>query len=178
MTTYGMLKLVSETVVGDRAARGTIARIAGVQGVHRARAATVREQDVGFGYLVASVIDALRAGEPFTVWDGAGVNVWATPVAATACGRLIRRAIERDRDGILHCCGAEHVDRVALARRAAAAFGLDAGLISVGPAPEQMRIPNTPHDTRLDTTATARALGMRLPDVDDLLAELRVELER
>ena len=175
-TPYGMLKVVCETVVADRAVRGTIARIAGVQGAHRARAATAREQDVGFGYLVASVVDALRAGRPFTVWDGDGVNVLASPVAATACGRLIRRAIERDLDGVLHCCGAEHVDRVTLARRAAAAFGLDAGAIAVGPAPEHARIAGTPRDTRLDTAITARRLGVRLPDVDDLLAELRIEL--
>jgi dTDP-4-dehydrorhamnose reductase len=176
-TPYGVLKAICETVVADRARRGTIARIAGVQGAHRARAATVRRQDVGFGYLVASVVDSLRAGRPFTVWDGEGVNVLASPVTATGCGRLIRRAIERDADGILHCCGAEHVHRVDLVRRAADAFGLDAGLISVGPAPEQVRIPGTPRDTRLDTAATARALGQSLPGIGDLLDELLVELD-
>jgi dTDP-4-dehydrorhamnose reductase len=177
-TPYGVLKVVSESVVRERAVRGTIARIAGVQGAHRAQATTVREQDVGFGYLVASVVDALRAGRPFTVWDRDGVNVWASPVAATTCGRLIRRAIERDVDGILHCCGGEHVDRVTLARRAVDAFGLDPGLLSVGPAPDDMRIPGgAPYDTRLDTAATAQALDTAMPTVDDLLAELRVELD-
>jgi dTDP-4-dehydrorhamnose reductase len=175
-TPYGTLKLICETVVADRAERGTIARIAGVQGAHRARAATVREQDVGFGYLVASVVDALRAGRPFTVWDGEGVNLLASPVTATGCARLIRRAIERDAGGVLHCCGAEHVHRRDLARRAAEAFGLDPGLISSGPAPAEARIAGTPRDTRLDSAATARALGLALPDVDDLLGELRTEL--
>jgi dTDP-4-dehydrorhamnose reductase len=175
-TPYGVLKVVCETVVADRADRGTIARIAGVQGAHRARATTVRRQDVGFGYLVASVVAALRAGERFTVWDGEGVNVLASPVTATGCGRLIRRALERDLDGILHCCGREHVHRVQLARRAADAFALDGDLIAVGPAPAEARIPGTPRDTRLDSTATARALDLRLPGIDDLLAELRDEL--
>jgi dTDP-4-dehydrorhamnose reductase len=175
-TPYGVLKVVCETVVADRADRGTVARIAGVQGTHRARAATVRAQDVGFGYLVASVIDALRAGERFAVWDGDGVNVLATPVTATACGRLIRRAIQRDAGGILHCCGSEHIHRVDLARRAAAAFGLDPERIHVGPAPGDMRIPGTPRDTRLDTAATGRTLGVTPPGIDDLLAELRDEL--
>jgi len=59
--TYGVLKALSEQVVHDRAERGTVARIAGVQGVHRARPATLREQDAGFGYLVASVVDAPSA---------------------------------------------------------------------------------------------------------------------
>jgi dTDP-4-dehydrorhamnose reductase len=175
-TPYGVLKAICETVVADRAQRGTVARIAGVQGAHRARAATVREQDVGFGYLVASVVDALRAGREFTVWDGEGVNQLASPVTATGCGRLIRRAIERDAGGILHCCGGEHVHRVDLARRAAEAFALDPALISVGPAPADARIPGTPRDTRLATDATARALGVTMPTVEDLLAELRTEL--
>jgi dTDP-4-dehydrorhamnose reductase len=175
-TPYGVLKVVCETVVADRAQRGTIARIAGVQGAHRAQAATAREQDVGFGYLVASVVDALRAGRAFTVWDGHGVNQLASPVTAAACGRLIRRAIERDAGGILHCCGAEHVHRVDLARRAAEAFGLDPELIEVGPAPPEARIPGTPRDTRLDSAATSRTLGLALPGVDDLLTELRTEL--
>ena len=35
---YGFLKAASELVVAERAERGTVARVAGVQGVHRARA--------------------------------------------------------------------------------------------------------------------------------------------
>jgi dTDP-4-dehydrorhamnose reductase len=136
-TPYGVLKVVCETVVRERAQRGTIARIAGVQGAHRARARTVREQDAGFGYLVASVIDALREGRQFTVWEGAELNTWASPVSAIDAARLMRRAIERDVDGILHCCGAEHIDRVSLARRAAEAFGLDPALVENGPAPAE-----------------------------------------
>ena len=37
INTYGFLKAMSELVVHDRAERGTVARVAGVQGVHRAR---------------------------------------------------------------------------------------------------------------------------------------------
>jgi dTDP-4-dehydrorhamnose reductase len=50
---YGFLKAASELVVLERARRGTVARIAGVQGVHWARPQTPRRQDAGFGYLVA-----------------------------------------------------------------------------------------------------------------------------
>src|SRR4051794_9444332 len=55
---YGFLKAASELVVGARAERGTVARIAAVQGIHRARPASPRAQDAGFGYLVASIVDA------------------------------------------------------------------------------------------------------------------------
>lgn len=80
---YGFLKAASELVVTQRATRGTVARIAGVQGVHRARPQTPRQQDAGFGYLVASLVDALRGGRRFTVWEGDGLNHLATPTLAT-----------------------------------------------------------------------------------------------
>lgn len=173
---YGFLKAASELVVMQRAARGTVARIAGVQGVHRARPYTPRRQDAGFGYLVASLHGALSAGRRFTVWDGPGLNTLATPTLATDAGELIRRALERGRTGILHCCGGEHSDRAGLARRAAAAFDLDPDLIDTGPPPAGAIPGRVPYDTRLDARATAAALGVELPDLDTMLARLRAEL--
>jgi dTDP-4-dehydrorhamnose reductase len=177
INTYGFLKAASELVVTQRAARGTIARIAGVQGVHRARPETPRAQDAGFGYLVASLFAALSAGERFTVWDGPGLNTLATPTLATDAAELIWRAVELGRTGTLHCCGGEHTDRVGLARRAAAALELDAELVDTGPPPaEAVADGGIPYDTRLDATATAAALGVALPDLDTMLARLRAEL--
>jgi dTDP-4-dehydrorhamnose reductase len=176
---YGFLKAASELVVRERAATGTVARIAGVQGVHRARADTPRAQDAGFGYLVASLVDALRAGHPFTVWDGAGLNTTATPTLATDAAELIWRALQDEVTGVLHCVGGEHADRVTLARRAVAAFGLDPELLRVGP-PSAGALPRgrVPRDTRLAADATAARLGADLPDLDTTLARLRAELDR
>ena len=175
---YGFLKAASELVVTQRAARGTVARIAGVQGIHRARPQTPRRQDAGFGYLVASLVGALRAGERFTVWDGDGLNQLATPTLATDAAEFIWLALTRDVSGILHCCGGEHVDRVALARRAVAAFGLDDGLLEVGsPPPEALGGGAVPRDTRLDAAITAQRLAADLPDLDTTLARLRAEIE-
>jgi dTDP-4-dehydrorhamnose reductase len=155
-----------------------VARIAGVQGVHRARPQTPRAQDAGFGYLVASLVDALRAGERFTVWDGDGLNRMATPTLATDAAELVWRALERDVDGILHCCGGEHADRVGLARRAVTAFDLDPELLEVGPPPpEAVAGGAIPRDTRLNASATAERLGAELPDLDTTLARLRHDLE-
>ena len=165
---YGFLKAASELVVLE--AGGTVARIAGVQGVHRARPQTPREQDAGFGYLVASVVDALSAGRTFTVWDGPDINRVATPVPATDAAELIWRALERELTGILHCVGREHIDRVSLARRAVRAYGLDPELLKVGAPPAQSE--RIPYDTRLDATRTAARLGVELPDVDRLLEGL------
>jgi dTDP-4-dehydrorhamnose reductase len=170
---YGFLKAASELIVLE--AGGTVARIAGVQGLHRARPDTPRRQDHGFGYLVASVIDALSAGTEFTVWDAPDINRLATPVLATDAAELIWRALESELTGILHCVGSEHIDRVSLARRAVAHFGLDPELLKVGPPPEPPR-ERIPVDTRLDATRTAQRLGAELPDVTRLLEGLACAL--
>ncbi|MBV8712464.1 MAG: sugar nucleotide-binding protein, partial [Solirubrobacterales bacterium] len=135
INTYGFLKACSELVVAEAAGYGTVARVAGVQGVHRARAHAPRAQDAGFGYLVLSLVHALRAGERFAVWDGPGINLLATPTLATDAARLVWRALEREVSGILHCCGGEHAGRVGLARRAVEVFELDPDLLDVVPPP-------------------------------------------
>ena len=175
---YGFLKACSEVVVTESAGRGTIARIAGVQGVHRARPGTPRSQDAGFGYLVASLVDALRAGQRFTLWDGPGLNRLATPTLATDAARMIWRALERGATGVLHCCGAEHTDRLTLARRAVEAFELDGELLEVSAPPADVVSGEpVPVDTRLDATFTALALGVELPNLDAMFRGLRAEIE-
>lgn len=175
---YGFLKASSELVVRERAEQGTVARIAAVQGAHRAREAPPRSQDAGFGYLVASLVGALQWGERFTVWDGPGLNVRATPTLATEAAELVWRALEREVTGVLHCCGGEHVDRVGLARRAIAAFDLDADLLDVKPPPGHVLAGGAvPGDTRLDGWATAAKLGACLTNLDTMLERLRRELD-
>src|SRR5262249_22689865 len=148
---YGFLKASSELVITQRAASGTVARIAGVQGVHRARPRAPRAQDAGFGYLVASLVDALRTKRRVTPLDGPALNVRATPTLATDAAELIWRAVERRVTGILHCCGGEHTDRVDLARRSIVSFELDPELLDVAPPPREAQLGGgVPCDTRLD----------------------------
>ncbi len=175
---YGFLKAASELVVGETAARGTVARIAGVQGVHRARPNLPRAQDAGFGYLVASLAETLRAGQRFTLWDGPGLNQIATPTLASDAARLVWRALEREVTGVLHCCGREHADRIGLARRAIEVFELDGDLLDTAPPPaEVLSGEPVPRDTRLDARATAHALGAELPDLTEMLTRLRAEVD-
>jgi dTDP-4-dehydrorhamnose reductase len=175
---YGFLKVASELVVTERARRGTVARIAGVQGLHWERLEAPRAQDAGFGYFVASLVDALRAGERFTVWDDPRLNTRATPTLATDAAELILRALECDAGGILHCCGGEHADRIGLARRAVEVFELDDALLDVGP-PDPSALPpgGAPYDTRLDAAQTARVLDTELPDLTAMLGRLRAQME-
>jgi dTDP-4-dehydrorhamnose reductase len=183
---YGFLKAASELVVTERAERGTVARVAGVQGVHWAPrvggwvggSRFPRAQDAGFGYLAASIVDALRAGRAFTVWRGPGLNGVATPTLASDAGELIWRALERGVTGTLHCCGGEHADREALARATVDTFELDGDLLRFGPPPQAAAGPDPiPYDTRLDATATAAALGVALPDLRTQLCRLRAQID-
>ena len=161
---YGMLKAASEQEVD------TVARISAVQGASDAP----RTQDAGFGYFVAAIVRALRAGEPFTVWEGPDINNLATPTLAEDAAGLIARIAAGGHRGIFHCCGGESVSRRELALRTAEVFELDGDLLDFGPPPEQPWL--IPYDTRLDATATAAALGVELPSLDDQLRRLERSL--
>lgn len=174
---YGFLKALSEQVLTDRAERGLVARISGVQGVHRSRSDLPRSQDAGFGYLVASLVRTLGAGETFTVWDGPGLNLLATPTLASDAAEQIWIALERGLTGTLHCCGGEHVHRVDLARRACALYGLDPALLTVGaPPPGAIGAERVPVDTRLEARRSAERLGWRAADLDTTLTRLGAQL--
>jgi dTDP-4-dehydrorhamnose reductase len=177
---YGFLKAASELVVSERAERGSVARIAAVQGFQRAP----REQDAGFGYFVSTLVERLRAGERFGVWDSRDINMVATPTLASDAADLMWRLIERDLDGVFHCCGGEAVDRRTLALRAAQVFELDPTLLDLGVRPPADALPGpaggapapVPYDTSLDARRTAAALGVELPDVTEMLRRMCREL--
>lgn len=175
---YGFLKAASELVVSERAEQGAVARLAGVQGVHWARPRRPRRQDEGFGYLVAALVDNVRAGRRFGVWESAAINMVATPTLATDAAGLLWRIVARRCTGTFHCCAADTVDRATLARSAADAFRLDTDLIDFGAAypPGAPPVP-VPFHTGLNAEATARALDVRLPALGEWLQRMRRELE-
>ena len=171
---YGFLKAASEMVALDRG--GAVARVMGVNGTHWARPTTPRAQDPGFGYFVASLVDALEAGEPFTVWEGTDINMVASPSLGAMCGQVIREVVGGGHVGIFHCCGADSVTRRELAEATVEAFALDRSLLHFGPAPkEAFAGQRIPHDTSVSAVGTAERLGTPLPDVARLLAAFRHE---
>ena len=186
---YGFLKAASELVVSERAERGSVARIAAVQGWPGgagapAARALPREQDAGFGYFVSALVERLRAGERFGVWESDAINMVATPTLASDAAELMWRIIERDLDGIFHCCGGEALDRRTLAMRAAQVFELDPTLLDLSVRPPDGALPGPPggppapipYDTSLDATWTAAALDVELPSVTEMLHRMCEEL--
>jgi dTDP-4-dehydrorhamnose reductase len=165
---YGFLKAASELVVTERAQRGSVARIAAVQGsVSEASpgGGLPREQDAGFGYFVAALVQRLRNGERFGVWESERINMVATPTLASEAAELMWRILERDLDGIFHCCGGESVDRRTLATRAAEIFELDAGLLDVGVEPplDALSVPASPGAGTSGATAAAAGPSAATP---------------
>lgn len=175
---YGFLKAASELVVTQRAERGAVARVAAVNGVHWARPAAPRRQDAGFGYFVSALVEALRAGRRFAVWESPSINMVATPTLASDAAGLLWRIVAGGHEGILHCCGGESVDRRTLARLAVETFDLDGDLLDLGvPYPDDPLPAPVPFDTSLDASASAARLEARLPAVREQLGRMRAELD-
>ena len=173
---YGVLKVASELVALERG--GAVARVSGVNGVHRARSDSPRSQDPGFGYFVASIVESLSKEKPFTVWESDDINMVATPSLASQCGELMLRIAERRLSGVFHCCGADAVGRMELAELTCDVFGLETGLLRSGP-PEESSMPGVPipYDTSITAPRTADLLDHEPTPVRQLLERFRSEYE-
>jgi dTDP-4-dehydrorhamnose reductase len=173
---YGVMKLACELVTSEHG--GAIARISGVQGLHLARPTTPWAQDRGFGYFAASIVDTLRRGEPFTVWEGDDLNMLATPSLALECGELMMTIGERRADGVFHLCGADSISRRELAVLTCDVFELDASLLRFGPAEDGANATAPiPYDTTLTAPRTERVLGHTPTPLRTLLGRFRAQLE-
>ena len=153
-----------------------MARIGGVQGVHWARRATPRRQDAGFGYLVASIADALRAGQPFTVWESDAINTVATPTLATDAAELVHAICRARADGHVPLRRRRGRRPRGLAELTVDVFGLDPRCCASArrrPAPSPTPRP-VRHEPR--RTQTAAALGATLPSARSMVERLREEL--
>ncbi len=173
---YGALKMASEVVAIERG--GAVARVSGVNGLHLARPATIRAQDRGFGYFVASIVDALEAGNPFTVWEAPEINMRSTPSLALECGEIMMMIGEQKATGIFHCSGADSVTRRELAELTCEVFDLDTGLLQYGPPdPDSLMAAPIPHDSSLTTPRTEKVLGHAPTPVRTLLERFRTQRE-
>lgn len=173
---YGVLKLASEMVALDRG--GAVARISGVNGLHRARPSSPRQQDPGFGYFVLSLVDSLRLGRVFTVWEADNINMVATPSLASDSAEQILEIGKRRLPGVFHCCGRDAVGRMELAHLACDVFDLDPALLRGGPPdPEAMPGAPIPYDTSIVAPRTSRLLDREPVGVRDLLVRFRAEYE-
>lgn len=182
----GFLQAAAEIVTLDR--DGAVARVSAVnsaQGEHQGGVANVFERDPHGGWpslagpyggleFVASLVDALEAGRPFTVWEAEDLNMIATPSLASMCAEIVRALLADKVSGIAHCCGADTVSRRELAQATVEAFELDGDLLRFGRPPQPAPLA-LPYDSSLDTSETAKRLDVELPSLRELLSALRHE---
>lgn len=176
---YGFLKAMGEQVVRDLAPEnGAVCRIGGVMGFHQTKKDGPRSQDVGFGYFVTSLVNALSKGEAFAVWGGDQVNKIATPSLAAEIGAQVERVAARNATGTFHLVGDDAVTRMELAKLVCEVFNLDASLLQETNPPESELFPApVPVDTSLSNVETKRVLGIGEKSLRGLLKSLRIEYE-
>mgnify|MGYP000243404512 CR=1 FL=1 len=175
---YGVLKVMSEQVIRDLApTNGAICRIAGVMGKHQITESP-RSQDVGFGYFVLSLVEALQEGKTFTVWGGDSVNKVTSPSLAAEIGAQIERVVLRNAVGTFHLVGDEAIDRMGLAKKVCEVFNLDEGLLRESDPPTNQLFPAAvPADSSLGNEKTKKALGIDPQPLRRILEAFKLELE-
>jgi dTDP-4-dehydrorhamnose reductase len=176
---YGSLKMLGEQVIRDLAPEtGAVCRIGGVMGLHRTKKEMPRGQDVGFGYFVASIVQAISEGKEFVVWGGDRVNKIATPSLASEIGAEISRVIDKKIGGTFHLVGDDAVTRMELAKATCEVFGLDKSKLREGEPPAEALFPaGVPVDTSLSNKLTKEKLGLGPTSLKDLLKAFKNEWE-
>ena len=173
---YGTLKMASEITALERG--GAVARISGVNGIHRALPEAARAQDPGFGYFVASLVDDLRVGDTFTVWEADNINMIATPSLASESAGMILDIGRSGFQGVFHCCGADATTRMELARAVCEVFDLDSSLLRSGPFDSSvMLVVLIPYDTSITSPRTSELLVRAPTSLTALLERFRDEYE-
>jgi len=176
---YGFLKAMGEQVVRDlHPVDGAVCRISGVMGRHQLAAEGPRKQDPGLGHFVYSIVEAIQAGEDFTVWNGPNINEVASMSLAAEIGAEIERVISRRVGGNLHLVSDDAVPRFELAKLVCEIFNLDQSLLHQGPpAPEDLFPEPVPVDTTFSNKITKQKLGLGPTPLRALLEAFKTELE-
>lgn len=174
---YGYLKALGEQVVRDLAPdTGAICRIAGVMGRHQI-SESPRSQDVGFGYFVYSLVEALSEGKHFDVWMGDRVNLITTPSLAAEIGAQIERVISLKAYGTFHLVGDDAINRWDLAELTCEVFDLNKSLLRKSEPPADQLFPAAvPVDSSLGNQLTKQALKLGPTPLKTLLEAFKDEL--
>lgn len=154
---YGRQKVELETLAREHGEH-LICRVSGVYGWSPARTS-----------FVAQMVDALRAGRRFSVPS----DQLITPTPAPDLARAVVELVERGARGTFHVAGPEILERPDFARRAAAAFDLDARRIDAVPTASLGLAARRPLRAGLRTEKLSAFLGHDLPASTVALAAMR-----
>lgn len=116
-------------------------------------------------------VTMLRAGTARSYF----VDEFRTPLDLHTAARILSQLLQTDYRGVLHVGGPERLSRHALMVRAAAALGIDPGLIQANHQADVAMEEPRPADISLDTERLAQLLpGCPRPEVEAALAGMRM----
>ena len=117
---------------------------------------------------VLQLVDALRAGRPFTVPSDQVI----TPTDVSSLAAAVVELIEGGHSGTFHICGPERMLRPAFAQRVVDAFGLDPAALRTVPTSELGLAAPRPLRAGLRDDKLRSVLGHGLRRVEEALSEL------
>jgi len=118
------------------------------------------------GYIVDHVNYRLRNHKEIILPS----DEYCSPTSSGLLVKQVRTIIEKDLNGIFHCCGGERISTFEFGRKIAKKFGLDIALISPEPSGDILR----PKDVSMDTKSSQSSLGFEFPNIDTMLETVEV----
>lgn len=138
------------------------------------RALIVRTNFFGWGHARRQsfsdwILQALRAGQPVTMFDDA----YFTPILADALASVVHRLVALSAVGTFNLPGDERVSKYEFALRLARAFDLPVDLIRPGRLCDAGLAAKRPADMSLDAARARATIGVGLGRLDDFFHALR-----
>ena len=123
------------------------------------------------GNWVTMWIERLGRGERVKVVN----DTLTKPLYAVNCAQAVWAVVEKNKAGIYHVAGADHINLYELARKTAEVFGSDPSLIDPVPSSYFPEIAPRPRDTSFDTTKMVEELGVLPMGVEAGLRHMRAQ---
>lgn len=129
----------------------------------------VKDYLVVQGYIVQHVIYKLSQKENIILPQ----DEYVTPTSLELLGKQIKNVILYNATGILHCCGGERISRYEFGKKIANIFNLDDKFIKPNSSNDKLR----PKDVSLNTDYSSKKLNLCYWGIDEMLKNLKDELE-
>lgn len=168
---YGVTKLEAEKVVAQTCQSYAIARPSVIYGtITDADKESSSGKSINFAVWL---IQKLTRKEPVRIVT----DQYQSPTLVDASAQAVLKLAQSDSNGIYHTSGATRLSRYEFAHKLAEALKLDRDLIGPTTTSELLQKAQRPRDSSLRVDKIRRELGLRLPTIDDALAQFKEQYE-
>ena len=116
------------------------------------------------GFIIDHIIYKLKSREKIILPQ----NEYMSPTSVELIYRHIKEVINKNINGILHCCGGERISRYEFGLKIAKFYNLDSQYIS----PEDSNDPLRPKDVSLNVEESQKKLGFIFDNIEEMLKKL------